>query len=256
MRLGCLPYLNVKPLVYTLERGELPQDWQLVYAPPARLAEMILDGEIAAAPVSSYAAIACGFDFVPGICIAADGPVRSVLMLSRKPVSQVRTLAIDSGSLSGANMLRIVLRESCGIDPETVRMAPTPVEAMLEACDAALVIGNPAMQCSKDGLVVTDVSEQWRRLTGLPAVFALWAGKAITTQMVQVLARAKAVGIAAIPEIAREESVRLGLPFDVCHQYLARTIIYDLGEREVESLEVFRLKLLEHGLLPMGTCLK
>lgn len=252
MRLGCLPYLNVKPLVYTLERGGLPQGWELVYAPPARLARMILENEIAAAPVSSYAAIAYGLNFVSGICIAADGPVKSVLMLSRKPVSRIRTLALDTGSLSGANMLRIVLRESHGIDPETVPMAPVPVEAMLDACDAALVIGNPAMQCSKDGFLVTDVSEEWRRLTGLPAVFALWAGKTISDELVHVLVRAKAAGISRIPEIAREESVKLGLPLDVCEDYLSRTMVYDLGEPELRSLEVFCKRLYQHGLLPSG----
>lgn len=249
MKLGCLPYLNVKPLVYTLEHGGLPMGWRLAYAPPAQLAEMIVGGVIAAAPVSSYAALAYGFDHVAGICIAADGPVRSVLMLSKKDPQNVDTLALDTGSLSGANMLRIILDEAYGCRPELVRIAPTPVESMLDSVDAALVIGNPAMQCCKDGLMVLDVAEEWKKLTGLPAVFALWAGREITPELVDVLHEAKSMGMSRLPEIAREESQRLCLPYDVCEEYLSRIMIYDLGEREQAGLEAFRAKLAAHDLL-------
>ncbi len=217
---------------------------------------MIVNGEIAAGPVSSYAAIAYGLAFAPGICIAADGPVKSVLMLSHVPVSQVRTLALDTGSLTGANMLRIVLRELYGVDPETVRMPPAPVSAMLDACDAALVIGNPAMQCAKEGLTVTDVAEEWKKLTGLPAVFALWAGREMGAELVGVLEWAKSDGLRRIGQIALEESQRLGLPAEVCRDYLANTMVYDLGERELESLRMFESKLCEHGLLSEEMCAK
>lgn len=251
MKLGCLPYLNVKPLVYPLEHGGLPQGWELVYAPPAQLAQMLLREEIAAAPVSSFAALAYGLPYVPGICIAADGPVSSVLMLSKKEPQSLDTLALDTGSLSGANMLRIILDEAYGCRPELVRIAPAPVERMLDNCDAALVIGNPAMQCSKNGLLVLDVAEEWKKLTGLPAVFALWAGKGITPELIEVLHDAKAAGISKLPEIAREESAKLGLSCDLCLDYLSRIMVYDMGEREELGLRAFRDKLAAHGL--MGT---
>lgn len=253
MRLGCLPYLNVKPLVYPLEHGGLPQGWELAYAPPAQLAQMLVRGEIAAAPVSSYAAIAYGFDYVPGICIAADGPVKSVLVLSKKEANNIDTLALDTGSLSGANMARIILDEVYGCRPELVRIAPTPVERMLDNADAALVIGNPAMQCSKDGVILLDVAEEWKKLTGVPAVFALWAGNGITPELVEVLNEAKSVGMTKLPEIAGEESERLSLPYDLCLDYLSRIMIYDLGEREAAGLEAFRSKLAAHDLLRIET---
>ena len=125
MRLGCLPYLNVKPLVYTLEHGGLPSGWELVYAPPSRLAEMLASGEIAAAPVSSFATFTNpDLDICPGICIAADGPVKSVLMLSKKPLENLNNVALDTGSLSGASMLKIILSELYDIHPEFVRKLP------------------------------------------------------------------------------------------------------------------------------------
>lgn len=250
MRLGCLPYLNVKPLVYSLEHGELPQGWELVYAPPSELAEMLRTGEIAAAPVSSFATFTNpSFDICPGICIAADGPVISVLMLSKMPVENVRTVALDTSSLSGANMLRIILDEVYGLHPEFVRIPPNPVSGMLEKCDAAMVIGNPAMQCSKDGLYVLDLADEWKKLTGLPAVFAVWAGTRITDELIEVLHYAKGVGESRISEIALEEAARLGLPVELCEDYLSNIMLYDLGDRETQGLRVFREKAIAHGLV-------
>ncbi|MCE5198661.1 MAG: menaquinone biosynthesis protein [Armatimonadota bacterium] len=251
MRLGCLPYLNVKPLVYKLEHGGLPKGWELVYAPPSQLAKMLAAGEIAAAPVSSFATFYyTDFSTCPGICIAADGPVISVLMLSKKEFSEVRTVALDTSSLSGANLLKIILDESYGIQPEFIRVPPDPMSGMLEKCDAALIIGNPAMQCSKDGLLVMDLAAEWKKLTGLPMVFAVWAGKGITPELVEVLHDAKADGLGRVHDIALEESEKLGLPFKVCDEYLSKIMVYDLGERERQGLATFKEKLIAHGLVP------
>jgi len=250
MRLGCLPYLNVKPLVYPFEHGELPAGWELVYAPPSELARMLASGEIAAAPVSSFAVFENpDLDVCPGICIAADGPVRSVLMLSKIEPQNLCTVALDTGSLSGANMLRIVLAEAYNVRPEFEPMPAQPVSAMLESCDAALVIGNPAMLCPKDGLLVFDVAEEWTKLTDLPAVFALWAGREMTPELVRVLHESRRQGMSRLKDIAQEESTRLGLPFETCYEYLSETMIYYLGEREALGLKVFRDKCIEHGLL-------
>lgn len=249
MRLGCLPYLNVRPLVHSLEIGGLPEGWEFVYAPPSVLAGMLVRGEIAAAPVSSFACFANpDFGICPDICIAADGPVKSVLMLSKTPVETVRSVALDTSSLSGANMLRILLSEIYGLQPELVRAEPNPAN-MLELADAALVIGDPAMQHPKDGLYVFDLAAEWRVLTGLPAVFAVWAGRGINAELADVLKKAKAAGLALLPEIAQEESRRLDLPYDVCFEYLSKIMVYDMGDRERRGFELFREKVIEHGLL-------
>lgn len=250
MRLGCLPYLNVRPLVYTLEQGGLPQGWELVYAPPSVLAGMLEREEIAAAPVSAFACYANpSFAVCPGICIAADGPVKSVLVLSKVPVDQIRRVALDTSSLSGANMTKIILSEVYDLSPEFVHSDPSPVSGMLDAADAALVIGDPAMLCPKEGLHVLDLGLEWRKLTGLPTVFAVWAGKGITPELVDVLHEAKARGRDMLPEMSESESQRLGLPYETCFDYLSNTIKYDFGEREREAFELFREKAIAHGLV-------
>jgi chorismate dehydratase len=250
-RLGCLPYLNVKPLIYPFEHGSLPLDWDLVYATPSKLAKMLADGMIDAAPVSSFACLS-GPDLhiVPGICIASEGPVNTVLMLSKVEPNAVRSVAADTSSLSGRALLRIVLAENYGVEPEFVPCEPKP-EAMLAEHDAALIIGNPAMLCDKTGLHVTDLGAEWMRLTGLPAVFAVWAGPraSLTAQLVDDLARAKQEGLGRIKEISEEQSAKLGVPYGVCEDYLSSVMRYDLGEREIESLLVFGSKAVEHGLI-------
>ena len=261
MRLGCLPYLNVKPLVYTFEHHEVgpgnpspARGVELVYAPPSTLADMLRAGEIAAAPVSSFACFENPeLEICPGLCIAARGPVKSVLMLSKKPSPNIDTLALDAGSLSGASMLRIILRELYNTDPRIVRMAPEPVETMLESSDAALVIGNPAMLCDKKGLYVLDVAEEWVRLTDLPAVFAVWAGRSMTPELARTLQEAKRDGMAHIPDIAREESIKLGLSYEACFDYLSRVMVYDMGKAETAGLNEFRRRSIAHGLIsPTG----
>lgn len=252
MKLGCLPYLNVQPLVHSLKNGGLPEGFEFVYAPPSVLAGMLASGEIAAAPVSSFACFANpDFGLCPGICIAADGPVRSVLVLSKVPAGRIRRVALDTSSLSGANLTKIILAESYGIEPHFVRAAPD-LDQMLSDCDAAVMIGDPAMQCPKDGLYVLDLAEEWKRLTGLPMVFAVWAGKGITPQLVELLQEAKRQGMTMLPEIAKEESVRLGLPYDLCYEYLSEIMVYDMGERESLALEAFRQKAEAHGLIAGG----
>lgn len=251
VRLGCLPYLNVKPLVYPFEHGGLPQGWDLVYATPSTLAKMLEDGRIDVAPVSSFACLSGSrLSIVPGICIASYGSVDSVLMLSKVEPVKVKTVAADTSSLSGRALLRIVLSENYGIEPEFIDCEPN-VEAMLARHDGALIIGNPAMLCDKTGLYVLDLGEEWLKLTGLPAVFAVWAGpkEALTAGLVHDLANAKNEGMSRTNEIADEQSPRLGITPEVCRNYLANIMKYDLGAKEIESLRVFGRKAFEHGLI-------
>jgi predicted solute-binding protein len=185
----------------------------------------------------------------PDICIAADGIVKSVLLLSKKEPVSIDTVALDTSSLSGANMLKVILEESYGMHPRYVDTPPDSVSDMLEACDAAMVIGDPAMLYPKDGLFVMDLATEWKKLTALPAVFAVWAGKGIKPELVEILQAAKTAGMAKLHEIAREESERLGLPLELCDEYLSRIMIYDLGEREMLGLDKFREKAIAHGLV-------
>lgn len=252
--IGLLPFLNVKPLSYLLEREPLPEGWDLVYAPPSSLAAMLREGRICTAPVSSFACFANPeLSIVPDICIASHGKVTSVLVFSKKPIAEVQTIALDSGSLSGASMLKVILAEKYGISPEFVTHEPD-VDAMLVDNDACLMLGNKAMQYNElrsHGLNVMDLGEEWLGMTGLPAVFAVWAvtKDAPLGQLIPLLMRSKEQGMRKVEEIAALENEDLHLPYHICRDYLASVMVYDLGEQEKESLGVFARKVYEHGLV-------
>jgi len=231
-----------------LERGDYGVG--LVSAPPAKLAEMLSANQIAAAPVSSFATfLHPEWTVCPGICIASKGAVDSVLMLTRMDIGKIKTVAVDDGSLSGASMVRIILSELYRAEPSFERVQLGTVEQTLKTHDAVMLIGDPAFTCNKDGLNVLDLGESWRRLTGLPAVFALWAGPGIDEKLECILHKSREAGMAALEEIAKNHCSIIGEPFERCLNYLKKTIHFDLGEEERESLETFRAKAIEHGLL-------
>jgi chorismate dehydratase len=210
---------------------------------------MLYSGEIEAAPVSTFATFVQPLEICPGICISSEGPVGSVLAFSRVPFEDVRTVALDGSSLSGASLLRIVLRERFGVDPECRRTMPQSVDEMLLDADAALLIGDAAMQADLAGLYTLDMAEEWKRLTGLPAVFAVWAGRTITPELECLLSEAKEEGLGHLEEICVGQSQQLGLTYERCLDYLSNVISFDLGEREMESVELFRKKAQEHNLI-------
>ena len=249
--LGSLPYLNVKPLVYAFENGQLPEGWSLTYAPPARLAEMLHKGEIIAAPVSSFEVLRSDdLAAVPDVCISSRAAVKSVLLISRVPFQRIRTVALDDGSLTGAAMVRILLAEKFGLLPDYHQADPEP-NAMLHRSDAALLIGNPALQFRPVGLRTLDLGQAWKELTGLPAVFALWAGRKdlLTPEVARSLIAARDLGVGNVAPIADLEAPRLGLTRLACRDYLRKSISFSLGDEELASLQRFAELCLEHGLI-------
>ncbi len=253
--LGILPYLNVKPLTYCFENCHLPKGWSLNIAPPAKLAEMLHRGTIVAAPVSSFEVIrSSDLCAVPGICISSPGSVKSVLLLSRVPFNRINSVALDSGSLTGAAITKILLKEKFGISPEYISIEPNPSE-MLRNADAVMVIGDTALTFNPVGLRKIDLGEAWLELTGYPAVFALWAGRKdlLTPEIACHLIEAKKQGLNNLEIIVNSESQKLGIPRFIVREYLASNINYDLGEAEIASLKAFAELSREHGLIPKNT---
>lgn len=249
--LGSLPYLNVRPLVYTFEHGKLPDGWTIEQAPPAKLAARLLAGDMIAAPVSSFAVLGSeDLAAVPGVGISAPKSAKSVLLLSRVPFEQIRSVALDSGSLTGAAKTKILLTEMFGLSPEYKTADPDP-SAMLHDADAALLIGDTALRFKPVGLRVLDIGQAWRELTGLPAVFALWAGRRdlLTPKIAARLLEARDQGIAKIDRIVETEAPRLGLLRSFCREYLKENMRYGLAEDELASLERFGDLALKHGLI-------
>ena len=250
MKLGCLPYLNVKPLVYMFEHEGLPKNWELVYAPPSRLAEMLKQNQIDSAPVSVFASfLNPTLKYLPNIGIASNGSVKSVLLFSKKEIKDISTVALDTSSLSGAAMLKIILSERYNIEPSYISSKPDLVSETLKSVDAALIIGNPAMFFNADGYNILDLGLEWKEHTGLPAVFAIWAYNKENEELIYNLRIAKEDGMMHLDDIAKEESVKLGLDYEYCLNYLKNVIVYDFSSEHIKSIETFKNKSFAHGLL-------
>jgi len=243
LRLGAVSYLNALPLVHGLE-GE--PELRLERAVPSRVARSLHAGEVDLGMIPSIEYAAGEYAIVPEIAIGSHGRVESVRLFHTRPLDEVRRVALDTSSRTSAALVRILMRERLGRDPEYVEMAPSVVD-MLAVADAALVIGDPALDDSSE-LPRLDLGEDWTRLTGLPFVYAFWAGPegAVTPAGVRRLQAALAEGLDHLGTIAAAHAGTVPGRAAVYESYLRTNIVYRLGEEEVRGLlEFFRRA---HGL--------
>ncbi|NQT21572.1 MAG: menaquinone biosynthesis protein [Planctomycetes bacterium] len=248
VRIGAVEYLNTKPLIRGLEQ-HLP-DGGLVLDRPSALADMLRAGKLDVALIPSIEYLRNpGYQMIPDTCIASRGQVMSVILICRRPAAHIAKVALDTSSRSSVALCRIILSRTCTAAPEFVNWSTdTPLEEV--DADAILVIGDKAMRLRSDHEHIMDLGEEWQRLTGLPFVYAVWAGRHITPQARAMLRRAKEEGTQHLAEIASQESERLGIPPGVCLDYITNRIRYDFGPAEQEGLGLFRRYAAEKGLCP------
>ena len=235
-------FLNTAPLVYGMTRGPQQDAVALQFAVPSECARHVASGaaDIGLVPVIEMDRQA--LSSVPSIGIACHGPVRSILLVSKTPFGQIRTLAGDSNSRTSVELARIVLARRYGAEPVVAPMAPD-LDSMLARTDAALLIGDPALAVDPAGLGLTclDLGAEWCEMTGLPFVFAMWAGPAnkVTAELAAVLEASCSYGLRRLDRIIEEESSRRPLPRSLIERYLTGNIVYRLGEPEHAGLELF-----------------
>ena len=249
LRLGAVDYLNARPLVHGLERR--PDLFSLRFDPPSRCAVLLHEEsiDVGMIPVIEYCR-GPEYRIVPGMAIVSTGTVASVALFTKVPVEQIRTIAADTSSRTSNALLRILCAERFGIRPAFVPMAPDP-DAMLAAHDAALIIGDPALYLdpAAAGVRKIDLGEEWSRLTGLPFVWAFWAGRpgVVSPAAVAAFREARDAGVAASDAIAAAYCgpARAALG----RAYLRDNIQYDLGQREGEGLRAYYGLAARHQLI-------
>jgi len=247
LRLGVVPYLNVAPIIYGLERD--PR-FTLLRDVPSRIAERLHAGEIDLGMIPSIEYAAGEYAIVPGIAIGSRGPVRSVNLFHERPIEEIESVALDTASRTSVTLLRILLRERLGRDPRYVTMPP-PIDGMLTAADAALVIGDPALYFEGD-VSRLDLGEEWTRRTGLPFVFAFWAGRpgALSAEDVARLQVSLQSGLEALPRIASSYNGYGAGHAAQNEAYLRSNIVFALGEAETAGLREFYRRAHALGLIP------
>lgn len=252
LRIGVVHYLNSWPLAWTFLRDGAPAGVEAVYLPPAKVAEGLASGELAAGllPSAELQRIP-DLAVVPGLCIASQHEVRSVLLVSRVPFGEIRQLALDESSRTSAVLVQVLLAERFRVRPAVAPFRPE-LDAMLATADAALLIGDPALHVDRSRYEVIDLAAEWRALTGLPFVFAVWAvrGDAARTELPAVLTASLAAAEREMPRLVAEAAASSGLSIPVVDTYFRRHLSYRLGEAELASLDEFFRRAHRHGLLP------
>jgi chorismate dehydratase len=245
-------YLNTAPLCYSFIYGEQKDRCEFLSdASPAVCSEMLKDKRADAAmiPAIEYQRIA-DILAVRDVCVASRSQVRSVVLASRVPIEEVRSVALDTSSRTSATLIQIIFSKFYKVTP-TYRQSPPRIEQMLETDDAALIIGDPAMLIDRSVLHVYDLAEVWRKHTAMPFVFAFWAVRKDSKTWpgeVDFLA-AKREGLSHTNELASRYSESLGLPRQELITYLTQNINYDLDEKSLRGLNLYYRLAEECGLI-------
>jgi chorismate dehydratase len=246
-RLGAVSYLNAVPPVHGLDRDP---GFRVEREVPSRVARRLHAGEVDLGLIPSIEYAFGDYAIVPRVGIGSRGKVRSVLLFHHGPLERVRRVALDTSSRTSATLVRILLRERLPKAPQYVPMAPSLVD-MLAVADAALLIGDPALDHETDAASL-DLGEEWTRLTGLPFVYAFWAGRpaAVGPARVERLQSALSAGLGALPEIASRHAGGDPARAAKYEAYLRENIVYRLDEEEQAGLREFYRRAHALSLVP------
>ncbi len=260
-RIAASSYLNTAPLIWSFQHGSRRRDVQLITdTAPARCADLLIRGEVEAAlvPVIEYQR-AVELVIVPGVCVGARRRVRSVVLVTRGvELKDVRSIALDTSSRTSAALVQIIFREFLNIEPQLIARAPD-LRLMLDECDAALIIGDPAMTFSREDFFVYDLAGLWREYTGMGFVFAMWmthAGHARETARAVDFAGARDEGLEHVEEIVRMYAPALNLPPSELTSYLLENISFDLNAEMRAGLDLFYALAHKHKIIPNARPLK
>lgn len=230
-----LPYLNAVPLVHFLPA--VCPGAVLRYGNPREMLPKLTSRGLDAAiiPVVDYFSTP-GLEKVRGLGICADGEVQSVLLQCRRPLEQVRTISLDPASKTSNQLARLLLRRHFKVRQE-IRFCIEAVES-----DARVVIGDRAL-LAEHFAETYDLASEWKSMTGLPFVFAVWVYRADHPQkqrLSEILHAAKDAGCEAIPQLSKLYADRVGLPETRCRRYLTSCLHHSVGPKERRSMQLFR----------------
>lgn len=242
VRIGAVPYLNARPLVFGLEQGLGKERTELGYEVPSVLAARLATGQLdlALLPAVELARIP-NLVVVPGISISSRGPAGSVLLVTRKALEDVQSVALDPESRTSNALARVLFAEGWGGHPNFAEAPPDLGECLLNF-DAAVRIGDKALfETLPPGVHAYDLGEAWTNRTGLPFVFAVWACPmgVLDRELYEILHASKRKGTRALESIARAHAWNGASHPEKALEYLTRNIFYRFGAAELQSLRRF-----------------
>lgn len=245
-RVCAVEYLNTVPLVWGMLHGGQRDLFDLSFALPSECADRLMHGTADIGIVPSIELTRQTLEIIRGAGIACRGPVRSILLISKIPFSQVRTLSADSSSRTSVALSRIILARRFGAEPQLCSERPDLLQ-MLEHADACLIIGDPALALDPADIPfhVLDLGAEWVSMTGLPMVFAVWAARPDWHHRnpppndPRPFLQSLGFGLAHLEDIVREEHQKRRITAELAREYLTRHIVFELGRDEYNGLDRF-----------------
>jgi len=242
-RVCVVSYLNTTPLVWGFVHGAQRDRYNLSFAIPSDCADRLANGS---ADIGIVPVVECerqNLRIIPGAGIACNGPVRSILLVSKVPFDRIESLACDVSSRTSVQLARVILARRFNAEPRLVPARPD-LFTMLERHDAALIIGDPALAIEPTSLPWSslDLGAEWKKMTGLPMVFALWAARQELDPAAYAADHFLASlteGLAHLDDIVAAESRARGMSEQLVRHYLTHNVSFHIGSRESAGLDLF-----------------
>jgi chorismate dehydratase len=238
-------------LVYGLEVNR--ELFTVRYDVPSQCAALLHQGHVDLGLIPSVEYLRGDYAMVPDVAIGSNGPIASVAIFTRVPIERIGSLALDTSSRTSVALTKVLCTKRWQIAPTLVPCAPN-IRMMLAKADAALIIGDPALELDPDALGVSkiDLGTEWRALTGLPFVYAVWAGRPgiAAPEHCEGLRVARDRGVANVPSIAKAAGRGDAAREDRALRYLRDNLKYGLGAEEAAGLLQFHLWAVELRIAP------
>ncbi|MGI9517228.1 MAG: menaquinone biosynthetic enzyme MqnA/MqnD family protein [Pirellulaceae bacterium] len=254
-RIGAVSYLNTRPLIHNLQ--VLAPEANLVLDLPSRLADQLARGDLDVALIPSIEVFQHpDYTVVSDACIACCGPVWSVKLMSRVPLPDVGTLALDEGSRTSIALIRLLMEKHVGTSPTFI---PLDIDDDWTAVnsDAVLIIGDRAMHpgCADTFPIQMDLGQWWFDWTGLPFVFAMWTARpgmtaAEMSRLDRILSASRDAGLESAEPLAATCAIEYGLSNGQCREYFQKYLHFRLGPDERKGLEHFRQMAFDMNMAP------
>lgn len=268
MKIGRIPYINCYPVYGAIDRGVVQIEGNLVDGVPTDLNARMSRGELDISVVSAveYARDSQRYLLLPDLAISCDGPVRSVMLFSKRPAGELtgRDLIVSRSSMTSVELLQLLFENVWHARPRFVpgdAEVRDVVEAGVEDADARLVIGDAALVLGSNQRerypYVYDLGQMWKEWTGQPFVFAVWVAQRATNVKSALLAHAGLIasrdwGLAHLAELAVQAQQATGVAREICDEYLSG-LDYGLSYPHLAGLTEFYRRLLDRGRIPNGT---
>jgi chorismate dehydratase len=280
VRVGRIPYVNCYPVYGAIDRGVVPLSGTIITGVPSALNRRMSEGMLDISVVSAveYARDARRYLLLPDLAISCDGPVRSVMLFSKRPAEELdgRRVIVSKSSMTSVALLELLFENVWRARPEFVAgdAEISDIAAFdRDAHDARLVIGDAALVlrgeprpriAAADGSpplpsypFAYDLGEMWKTWTGLPFVFAVWVAQrtapvADALGVHATLITSRNWGLEHLSTLATQASEATGVSEPVCHEYLSG-LDYGLSYEHLAGLTEFFRRLVAAGRVPNGT---